>query len=54
MSRKQAIVSETCVKLALPIFQQSLAYLLGGRLLRLGKPGLLVDAILGCRIADVD
>jgi hypothetical protein len=54
MSRKQAIVAETCVGLALPIFQQSLACLLGDRPHILGKPGLLVDAILGRRIADVD
>jgi hypothetical protein len=54
MSRKQAIVAGTCVGLALIIFQQSLACLLGGRPLHLGKPGLMVDAILGLRIADVD
>jgi hypothetical protein len=54
MSRKKAIVAGTCVGLALPIFQQSLACLLGGRPLLLGKQGLLVDAILGRRIADVD
>jgi hypothetical protein len=28
--------------------------MLGSRLLLLGKPGLLVDTILGRRIADVD
>jgi hypothetical protein len=54
MSRKQAIVAGTCVGLALPILQQSMACLLGVRPLLLGKPGLLVDAILGRRIADVD
>jgi hypothetical protein len=54
MYRKQAIVAGTCVELALPIFQQSLACLLEGRPLLLWKPGLLVDAILGRRIADVD
>jgi hypothetical protein len=54
MSRKQAIVAGTCVGLALPIFQQSLACLLGIRPLLLGKPGLLVDAIIGLRIAYVD
>jgi hypothetical protein len=43
-----------CVGLALPIFQNSLACLLGGRPLLIGKPGLLVDAILGRRIAEVD
>jgi hypothetical protein len=31
-----------------------MACLLGGRPLLLEKPGLLVDAILGRRIADVD
>jgi hypothetical protein len=54
MSRKQEIVAGTCVGLALPIFQQSLACQLGGRPLLFAKPGLLVDAILGRRIADVD
>jgi hypothetical protein len=54
MSRKQAIVGGTFVGLALPIIQQSLACLLGGLPLLLGKLGLLVDAILGRRIADVD
>jgi hypothetical protein len=54
MSWKQAIAAGTCVGLALPIFQQSLACLLEGRPLLLGKPTLLVDAILGRRIADMD
>jgi hypothetical protein len=54
MSRKQAIVVGKCVGLALPILQQSLACLLGVRPLLLKKPGLLVDSILGRRIADVD
>jgi hypothetical protein len=53
MYRKQAILAGTCDGLALPTFQQSLACLLGGRPLLLGKPGLLVYAILGRRIADV-
>jgi hypothetical protein len=35
-------------------FPAELASLNGGRLLLLGEPDLLVDAILGRRIADVD
>jgi hypothetical protein len=54
MSRKQGIVAGTTVGLALPILQQRLACLLGGRPLLLGEPGLLIDAIIGRRIADVD
>jgi hypothetical protein len=54
MSRKQAVVAGTCVGLVLPIFQQSLACLLEGITLLFGKPGHLVDAILGRRIANAD